>query len=71
MIASVVGNRSFYLFSVEGHIICHSADLAICRMSDEYAPDNLYILLHPLLRIMSRHTFYTPVLLDESLQVIM
>ena len=30
----------------------------------------LYILLHPLSRIMSRCTLYTPVLQDESLQVI-
>ena len=31
----------------------------------------LYILLHPLSRIMSRRTLYTPVLQDESLQVTM
>ena len=30
----------------------------------------LYILLHPLSRIMSRCTLYTPVLQDKSLQVI-
>ena len=31
----------------------------------------LYILLHPLSRIMNRCTLYTPVMQDESLQVIM
>ena len=31
----------------------------------------LYILLHPLSGIMSRRALYTPVLQDESLQVVM
>ena len=31
----------------------------------------LHVLLHPLSRIMSRCTLYTPVLQDESLQLIM
>ena len=35
-----------------------------------HPPFFLYILLHPLSRIMSRCTLYTPVLQDKSLQVI-